>query len=407
MSRLALALFILLLLASALGYLDRQAAAAVSPMLKEKFDLSDEDWGWVNSAFALVYFFSTVLGGLWIDRIGVRKGLWICVAFWSLAAAGHALASGFWSLCLWRMLLAVGEGPAYSSMLKGARRLMPPRLRDTGAGLVSASTMAGALVAPLIVVPLAVRFSWQAAFLVTAAFGLLWLPAWLALAYRPGANLGPEEIALQVADDQAPSRRFNWRSRALWATLTLIFFMMPPTIFVNNFLALYLQRTYQLTLEQSGWVQWQPFLAGDFGQVAGGAAAYGLLRCRWRFLSARRLVACAGLLGATVILAMNTADDSTTAMGWLNASRFCFMAAHTVLLAYGMESVAENQTGFMTGIMNATFSASNFLFNPIIGRLADQVGYHPVILILGLSPLVGLACWLVLSQLHSRRQYLS
>ena len=103
----------LLVLSAILNYIDRQATAAVSPTLKAEFHLSAKEWGWINSSFALVYIFTTSFGGAWMDRIGIRRGLLISTVIWTLAAAGHALAAGFASLCLWRALLATGEGPAW------------------------------------------------------------------------------------------------------------------------------------------------------------------------------------------------------------------------------------------------------------------------------------------------------
>src|SRR4051812_12345243 len=161
MSRRAVALVGLLMLAATLGYVDRQAVVAVSPTLIEDFQLNDEMWGWTNSAFSLVYIFASVLGGIWIDRIGLKRGLAISIAFWSVAAAGHALATDFWSLCCWRMLLALGEAPGFAGLLKGVRRLMPLHLRDTGSGLISASTVLGAMLAPWVVVPLMGRLGWR------------------------------------------------------------------------------------------------------------------------------------------------------------------------------------------------------------------------------------------------------
>src|SRR5690348_1743714 len=65
-----------LLVASAiLNYIDRQGVAAVAPTLKARFGMNNEEWGWINSSFSLVYIFSTSFGGAWMDRIGIRRGL--------------------------------------------------------------------------------------------------------------------------------------------------------------------------------------------------------------------------------------------------------------------------------------------------------------------------------------------
>src|SRR5262249_14429903 len=160
-------------------------------------------------------------------------GLALSIAFWSVAAAGHALAHDFWSLCLWRMLLALGEGPGFAGLLKGIRRLMPLHLRDTGAGLISASTVLGAMVAPWIVVPLMRRLGWRAAFVVTAASGVIWLTAWVLLARKEGDVLGPQPVKLQTGTGAG---RLNWGSFAVWASVLTVFFTVPPTVFVTHFL---------------------------------------------------------------------------------------------------------------------------------------------------------------------------
>jgi ACS family hexuronate transporter-like MFS transporter len=283
---------------------------------------------------------------------------------------------------------------------------MPRSLRDTGAGLVSASTVLGALAAPILIVPLAVHLGWRAAFLIPASVGLLWLPCWIALAWRPAANLGPAPVQFTSGSDEPP-RRLRWQSPALWATMLIIFFTMPSTIFINNFLAHYRDRTYALTQSELGWVLWQPFLTADLGQLAGGLGVFCLLRRDWTFLAARRLVIATGLLGATAVVAANSATEAHSAIAWLSLSRFCFTAAHSAFVAYGIESVTDAQTGLITGMMNAAFSVSSIVFSPLIGWLADRYGYHVVILVVAASPLVGLGCWGVLTGLcvrpHSSR----
>src|SRR5438093_6600632 len=112
------------------------------------------------------------------------------------------------------------------ALQKGIRRLLPHRLRDTGTALIGAGSIAGALIAPLVVIPLAERFTWRAAFLVSAGFSLLWLPLWAMLAFRPQANLGAEPAGRQASSVHHDDR-LRLRSLAFWATLIAIFFAVP------------------------------------------------------------------------------------------------------------------------------------------------------------------------------------
>ena len=74
---------VVLVLSSALNYLDRQVLAALMPTIQTEFGLSREDIGAVISAFSVVYALSSPLMGHSIDRAGLRTGAAMIVAVWS------------------------------------------------------------------------------------------------------------------------------------------------------------------------------------------------------------------------------------------------------------------------------------------------------------------------------------
>lgn len=394
----------LLVFSAMINYVDRQSTNVISPMLTKTFGLSGEQWGWANAIFALAYIFTSALGGIWVDRVGARKGLLISTAVWSLAAAGHSLANGFGGLCFWRVMLAVGEGPGGACLLKGIRQSLPPRLHDTGIGLVGAGTLLGALLAPILVAPLAEGLGWQAAFIITAGLGFLWIPLWvLATRSDAGRALDPKPQATGLAT--TPARGLDFRSTGIWATMVAIFFTVPPTVFTLSFLALYLSETFGLPVKSLAGLQWQPFLAMDLGQLTAAAVLPRLMRSGWSPYSARRLVVVAGFGCSALMLLVSVAPNLMLAMTWLNVARFFFQFAYVALLAYGISCVPAEQSGRMNGLMNACFGLCNFVFNPLIGKLADLYhhDYRIVLIMVSLSPLVGLAAWLGLSQRHARR----
>jgi ACS family hexuronate transporter-like MFS transporter len=402
-SRLQSALVAMLILSALVNYIDRQATSVVAPLLKADFHLTDEQWGWANSVFALTYVFTSALGGLWIDRVGIRKGLMIATIVWSVAAAGHSLANGFVALCCWRAALAVGEGPGGASLLKGVRMLLPPRLQDSGVSWIGAGTLLGAIVAPIFIAPMADAIGWRAAFVVTAVLGGLWVIPWAILARRRGAGMDAHP---PTADSPQHKPRLDPRSFSIWATALAIFFTIPPSVFTLSFLSIYLNSTFGIPVKQLAGLQWQPFLAMDLGQLAGGAVLFHLYQRKWSPLRARRMVMVAGFIGSTTMLMMTRADSLGGAMFWLNLSRFSFQFAYVALLAYGMSCAPPEQAGALNGFMNATFGFCNFVFNPVIGKLADAFhsNYGAVLTLVSLAPLVGLALWLMLSSLGQRQE---
>jgi ACS family hexuronate transporter-like MFS transporter len=255
----------------------------------------------------------------------------------------------------------------------------------------------------LIIGPITVRLGWEAAFLVTGGLCVVWIPFWLFFSGSKSVNLGAEAARIAAGSDDAP-QRLNFKSYAIQAVLLATFFTVVPTVFMNAFLALFLKDTYHLAQEQINGLQWKPFLATDIGQLGGGFAVFLLVRSGWKFLSARRLMLTIGFCGSALMFCVATAPDADSAVGWICASRLFFQAAYTVLGVYGIEAVHENQTALMAGLLNATFSISNFIFNPIIGWMSDKYGYGPVVTMISIAPLLGLGGWLVLSHLHARQQ---
>ena len=80
------ALFILTLL-NLLDYLDRYLIASLGSLVKAEMDLSDKAFGFLGTAFFLVYFLASPLFGYLGDRFGrIRLMAW-GAALWSLATS--------------------------------------------------------------------------------------------------------------------------------------------------------------------------------------------------------------------------------------------------------------------------------------------------------------------------------
>ena len=83
------------ILSSVLNYLDRQILAALAPLLRSEFGLSNAGYGGVLAAFSIAYAVSSPLAGLLIDRFGLNRGISAGVGLWSLAS----VATGFVRTC--------------------------------------------------------------------------------------------------------------------------------------------------------------------------------------------------------------------------------------------------------------------------------------------------------------------
>ena len=187
----------LLFAATTINYVDRQVLGILAPDLQRSLHWSEVQYGYIVTAFQAAYALGLLLVGRLMDRFGSRLGYALAVAFWSVAAMAHALARGALGFGVARAALGLGEAGNFPVAIKTVAEWFPKRDRAFATGLLNSGTNLGAIVAPLVVPPLALAFGWQWAFVATGALGLVWLAFWLR-AYHPPAShprVSPAELA--------------------------------------------------------------------------------------------------------------------------------------------------------------------------------------------------------------------
>src|SRR5439155_8204410 len=223
----------LLFFATPINYVDRQVLSILAPDLQRGMGWSEMDYSNIVFAFQIAYAFMFLVSGRVLDRIGTRLGFAVALVWWSVAAMGHALASSAAGFSFWRFMLGVGESANFPASIKTVAEWFPKRERALATGIFNSGTNIGAIVAPIAVPLIAVRWGWQMAFIATGALGFLWLAFWLALYRRPEEHqrLSSEELAYIRSDLKDPATQLLWipllRYRQTWA-FALGKFMTDP-----------------------------------------------------------------------------------------------------------------------------------------------------------------------------------
>src|SRR2546426_2501786 len=140
-------------LVMAISFLERQTLAALAPTVCSDLGLSNTAYGWASSAFPFAHLLAMPLAGVFLDRIGVRRGLVAAVVLWSLVSASPGLAMGLGSLILLRALLGISEAPSAPGAAQIVRSVVAPADVHRGMG------------APIL------------------AFGMFWAPKFLVARY--------------------------------------------------------------------------------------------------------------------------------------------------------------------------------------------------------------------------------
>src|SRR5205814_2476519 len=129
----------LLTIINLLNYTDRNVIFALFEPIKRELVLSDQQLGWLGSAYVIVLSLAALPLGVVGDLKSRRAVIAFGVGLWSAFTALGATVSRFWQLLVCRSLVGIGEagyGPA-------AQALLAEFFRGRGAPFASGSTPLG------------------------------------------------------------------------------------------------------------------------------------------------------------------------------------------------------------------------------------------------------------------------
>ena len=206
----------LLFVATTINYVDRQILALLKPILDDELKWTNTQYGQVNSIFQFAYAISLLFFGWFIDRFGAKKGYTVSIAFWSLAAIGHAFVASVTGFKVARVALGLGEGGNFPAALKAVSLWFPKRERAFATSIFNAGTNVGAIIAPAVVPWVATTWGWRSAFVIAGIAGFLWILAWLPLYDSPenikSLNRSEFDHIRSDLDEQAnAASKVRWR----------------------------------------------------------------------------------------------------------------------------------------------------------------------------------------------------
>src|SRR4051812_15993810 len=172
-------------LCSWLSFVDRQVLNILSPTIIADTGLTAQDFTTATSFFFLTYTLGNPVWGSVLDYVGLRVGMLLAVGVWTAASMSHAAMSSFLGFAMARALLGLGEGGTFPGGLRTAVESLPASVRARGIALSFSGGTIGAVMIPLLLGPLAIKYGWRIAFLAPGGFGIAWLIIWPAIARPP------------------------------------------------------------------------------------------------------------------------------------------------------------------------------------------------------------------------------
>jgi ACS family hexuronate transporter-like MFS transporter len=382
-----------MMLLSLLSYVDRTALALLSPTILRETGLSATQYTSMVSAFSMAYLIGNPFWGRLLDRYGVRVGLAVSVAVWTAASVSHAFAYGILAFAVARFALGFGEGATFPAGLRTASLTLRPEQQARGLALAYSGGSLGAVVTPLIVTPLALKWGWRGAFLVTGLFGVGWLLVWALVSRDP--RLAPKDASL---DGRPPPAVPRLTDPSVLGFMGAYAFGGLPLGFVQNIAPIHLARGLGCDQATLGHILWIPPLgweAGYFfwGWIVDRAATRGRLGPEffrrlfgWLAVGGVFLVAAALVPSVPVVIGLLFLAMFVSA-GFVIASLAEVTHRHTTAHAAYLAGLgAGSWSGLMTPVM------------PVFGLLLDRRAYVAAYAIAAASFTVAWLTWRLASR---------
>ncbi len=398
----------LLFAISIITYIDRVNISVTARQMMPALGITDQQMGFIFSAFVIGYALFQVPGGWLGDRWGVRITLTIALLWWSCFTALTAMVPAsalaeplgiIFALALVRFLLGVGEAAALPNFNRAVTDWLPPHERGFGIGIAIGGIGIGSAVTPPVTAWIMVNYGWQAAFYISAGLGIgLAIIWWLLARDRPCHHpwIAKPTSVVSTANTSAGSSSIPWQAfrktpTVWWLVLSYGCLGYVAYIYLSWFY-LYLVNVRGFDVLRGGVFAAAPFLAMLVSCPLGGWIT-DRLALRRGTTHGRRLVGMTGMTLTAGSIALGAVMESpylaiaslSLGAGWLYFTVGAFWASTSDL--------SKAHAGSLSGLMNMGANIGGALSPTITPWIAEHWGW-PVSLSTGaLIALIGAILW--------------
>ena len=364
------------------SYIDRVALSRAAGTISKELGLSKEQMGWVFFAFACAYAAFEIPSGYMGDRLGPRRVLMRIVLWWSFFTAATGWAFNFLSLFLTQLLFGAGEAGCFPNITRALTTWLPREERVRAQGIIWLSARWGGAFTPVLVVLLFQFVSWRIAFGIFGMVGVLWAIFFFRwFRDNPADNPKVNALELELMRDteqllghgRIPWGRFAG-SRQVWLLCAQYFCLSFGWYFYITWLPTFLDEKLKLSLNQGALYGILPLFLGGLGSLFCGFIYPFLIRLIGSVTKARKLLACAGFLGAGSLLIVATfLHEPLAVMLVLGFASFCNDLVMPTSWGTCMD-VGGKLAGTLSGAMNMMGNFGGALYPVATGYILRQFG---------------------------------
>jgi ACS family hexuronate transporter-like MFS transporter len=378
--------------AATVNYIDRQVIGLLAPTLTKEFHWSEADYGVIVSYWSIAYGLGAVFVGRLMDRIGVRRGLTLCVSVWSVAAISHALVRTVAGFSAARALLGLGESGNFPGAGKAIAEWFPKKERALAFGIFNAGPNVAVVVAALLVPWVTLALGWRWAFVATGTFDLIWLALWLVIYRDPGQHrrVTPKELAFIRSDPMESTAPMPWGG--LWLRRQTLAFLVgkvmtdPVWFFYLFWLPKFLDTKFGVKLTGLPLPLIVIYSAASVGSIAGGWASGSLIKRGWSVNRSRKLAMLVAALAIVPTILAPTARSLWVAIAIVSVAATAHQWWSTNLQTIPSDMYPTQAVASVMGIGLFGSMTASFFFQRATGNILQMThgNYVPVFAVLGL-----------------------
>ena len=394
----------MLFAATSINYMDRQVLSILAPTLQHSIGWTEQQYGYIVSAFQFAYALGLIVAGRMVDRLGTRIGYVVVMALWSAAAMGHSLVRSAFGFGVARFFLGLGESGNFPAAIKATAEWFPQRERSLATGIFNSGSNLGAILAPATIPWITLHYGWRAAFLATGTFSLTWI-CWWAWKYRKpdeDPRVSATERALiageeaqaekleQVHDGvEAATAKTSWfallRYRQTWAFSLAKFLTDPVWYFYLFWMPKFLDARFHMGLAHLGLPLIVVYNMSAAGSIGGGYLPSLLHREGLTIQRARlrAMLLCASL--AVPVLFAGRTSHAWVAVLLLGVATAAHQGWSANLFTTASDMFPKHAVGAVVGFGSAAGSVGGVLFAAAIGRILQVTGNYATLFVIAAS----------------------
>ncbi len=383
--------------ATTFNYFNRTVLAVLIPEIKKDLLIDDITYGYILSAFQLMYTLGFLAAGRIIDKLGTKLGYMLSILTWSISAAMHGLCTTPLCLGVWRGFLGITESGNFPAAIKSVSEWFPVKDRAFATSLFNSGTSVASIIGPPVIAVIFTVAGWRWTFFFFGMLGFLLVIIWQFVYRAPEVK---KDQPSEVIEEQAVPWKLLLKQRETYGFMIGKFLTDPVWWFYLYWMPNYLSSQRGFDIKSIAIAVPLIYIIAMLASWVGGWFSGFLIKRGWPVLKARKTIMgiSAACLPVTALAVM--AGNAWVAILLVSLALGAHSSWSVNIFTLVSDCFPSKSVGSVTGLGGFAGGLGGLLIATLApGYIVTYFGYVPVFILMGiLHPLAFIAIHLNLKK---------